>query len=121
MAQSAGDPAARVPLVVQPFFIGGLGHGRRLADLAVRSRLPTVSSQMRFADEGGLISYGPDVLDMTRRAAYFVDKILMGAKPADLPVERPTKFVLVVNLKTAKQLGLTIPPSILFRATEVIK
>ncbi len=108
-------------LVVQPFFIGGLGHGRRLADLAVRSRLPTVSSQMRFADEGGLISYGPDVLDMTRRAAYFVDKILMGAKPADLPVERPTKFVLVVNLKTAKQLGITIPPNVLYQATKVIK
>jgi putative ABC transport system substrate-binding protein len=75
----------------------------------------------QFADEGGLISYGPDVLEPTRRAAVFVDKILKGAKPADLPVEQPTKFEFVVNLKTAKQIGLTIPPNVLARADRVIR
>ena len=75
----------------------------------------------RFALQGGLIAFGPDVAEMFRRAAYFVDRILKGANPAEIPVERPTKFKLVVNLKTAKALGITVPPSILLRATEVIE
>ena len=108
-------------VIVQPFFVGGLGHGRRLSELAIRNRLPTVSDLSRFPDEGGLMSYGPDLIDHTRRAAVYVDKILKGAKPADLPVEQPTKFELVINLKTAKQIGLTIPPSVLARANRVIR
>lgn len=108
-------------LVVQPFFIGALGHGRLIANLAARNRLPTISGLTQFADEGGLLSYGPEILDMTRRAAYFVDKILKGVKPADLPVEQPTKFDLVINLKTAKQIELTIPPHVLARADKVIR
>ena len=108
-------------LVVQPFFVGALGQGKRIAHLAARHRLPCISGLAQFADEGGLLSYGPDVLEPTRRAAVYVDKILKGAKPADLPVEQPTKFELVINLKTAKQIGLTIPPNVLARAQRVIK
>jgi putative ABC transport system substrate-binding protein len=108
-------------LVVQPLFVGSLGQGRRIADLAVQNRLPTVSDLGTFADAGGLISYGPDVVALYRRAATYVDKILKGTKPADLPVEQPTKFEFVINLKTAKALNLTIPQSVLFRADRVIK
>lgn len=108
-------------LIVQPFLVGGLGHGRQIADLAIENRLPAISDQSRFANEGGLISYGPDVVDLTRRAARYVDRILKGANPATLPVEQPRKFELVVNLDTAKQLGITIPPSILYRADRVIQ
>ena len=96
-------------------------YRRRLADLAARNRLPTVISGKAFVKAGGLISYGPDFVDLARRAATYVDKILRGAKPAELPVEQPTKFELVINLKTAKALGLTIPPSLLARADEVIQ
>jgi putative tryptophan/tyrosine transport system substrate-binding protein len=108
-------------LVVQPLFVGSLGQGRRIADLAVQNRLPTVSDLGTFADAGGLISYGPDVVALYRRAATYVDKILKDTKPADLPIEQPTKFEFVINLKTAKQIGLTIPQSVLFRADRVIK
>jgi len=108
-------------VVVQPFFIGGLGEGRRIADVAAKNRLPTVSDLSQFANEGGGMSYGPDLIDHTRRAAVFVDKILSGRKPADLPVEQPTKFELVINLKTAKQIGLAIPPNVLARADRVIR
>jgi putative ABC transport system substrate-binding protein len=108
-------------LVVQPFFIGALGYGPRIAGLAARSRLPSVSDLAQFANEGGLMSYGPDVLHPTRRAAIYVDKILKGTKPADLPVEQPMKFEFVINLKTAKQIGLTIPPNVLARADRVIR
>jgi putative ABC transport system substrate-binding protein len=87
----------------------------------VRNRLPTVSDLGTFADAGDLISYGPDVVALYRRAATYVDKILKGTKPADLPVEQPTKFEFVINLKTAKALNLTIPQSVLFRADRVIK
>jgi putative ABC transport system substrate-binding protein len=97
-----------------------LDHRTQIADLAARRRLPTVSVLIDHAEAGGLIAYGPSVSDMFRRAATYADKILKGAKPADLPVEQPTKFELVINLKTAKALGLTIPPSLLARADQVI-
>ena len=96
-------------------------HRRRIADLAVKSRLPAMYGNRPHVEAGGLMSYGANVADMFRRAATYVDKILKGAKPADLPVEQPTRFELVVNLKTAKALGLTIPRSILVRADQVIQ
>jgi len=94
---------------------------KRIADLAAKSRLPSILHISEFADAGGLVSYGPDRSDLFRRAATYVDKILKGTKPADLPVEQPMKFELVINLKTAKQIGLTIPQSVLYRADKVIK
>ena len=106
-------------LVIEDLVISS--HRTRILDLAVKSRLPTASYYREFAEAGGLLSYGPNLPDLFRRAAYYVDKILKGAKPADLPVEQPTKFELVINLKTAKQIGLTIPQSVLYRADRVIK
>jgi len=93
----------------------------RIVELAAKRRLPTMFTQRPPVNAGGLVSYGPSYADLFRRAATFVDKILKGAKPADLPVEQPTKFELVINLKTAKALGLTIPQSLLLRADEVIQ
>ena len=98
-----------------------LPHARRVAEQAAASRLPAMYLIKPYVEAGGLISYNADIIDMWRRAAVFVDKILKGAKPADLPVEQANKFELVINLKTAKALGLTIPPSLLARADEVIQ
>jgi putative tryptophan/tyrosine transport system substrate-binding protein len=108
-------------LIVQPLFISNLGQAQRIADLALKNRLPTVSDGGGFAEVGGLLFYGPDQKPMFQRTATFVDKILKGAKPADLPVEQPTKFEFIINLKTANALNLTIPQSVLFRADKVIK
>ncbi len=94
---------------------------RRIVALAAKHRLPSMAGGREFVEVGGLMAYGPSVNDLVRRAATFVDKILKGAKPADLPVEQPTKFELVINLKTAKALGLTVPQSVLLRADEVIQ
>jgi putative tryptophan/tyrosine transport system substrate-binding protein len=96
-------------------------NGKRIASFALKSRLPSMYQGREAVDAGGLMSYGADVADSYRRAATYVDKVLKGAKPADLPVEQPTKFELVINLKTAKQIGLTIPQSLLYRADKVIK
>ena len=94
---------------------------KRIVGFALKSRLPSMCANREFVDAGGLMSYGADLADSYRRVAYYVDRILKGAKPADLPVERPTKFELVINLKTAKQIGVTIPQSVLYRADKVIK
>jgi putative ABC transport system substrate-binding protein len=94
---------------------------RLLAELALKHRLPTMFGPRENVVAGGLMSYAPDYLDLTRRAAVYIDKILKGAKPADLPVEQASKYQLVMNLKTAKALGLTIPPSLLARADEIIE
>ena len=94
---------------------------KRIAGFALKSRLPSMYGRKETVDAGGLMSYGADLADSYRRVAYYVDRILKGAKPADLPVEQPTKFELVINLKTAKQIGLTIPQSVLYRADRVIK
>jgi putative ABC transport system substrate-binding protein len=96
-------------------------YQKRIADLAVKHRLPSIYVRREFVESGGLMSYGPDRTEPYRRVAAMVDKILKGAKPADLPVEQPTKFELLINLKTAKALGLTIPPVVLMRAEKVIK
>ncbi len=93
----------------------------RVVELTAKRGLPTIYAQSRFVDAGGLMSYGVKVSDLFRRAATYVDKILKGAKPGDLPVEQPTKLELIINLKTAKKLGLTIPPEVLYQATKVIK
>ena len=97
------------------------GHRAHIATLAIKTRLPAIYSSSPFTLDGGLMSYGADSLDQFRRMAYYVDKILKGAKPADLPVEQPKKFELVINLKTTQQMGLTIPPNVLARADRVIK
>jgi putative ABC transport system substrate-binding protein len=96
-------------------------HFKRVAELTLKYRLPAISTSVSWVDAGGLMSYGQDSSIGYRRAATYVDKILRGAKPADLPVEAPTKFELGINLKAAKQIGLTIPPNVLARADKVIK
>jgi len=106
-------------VLADPALMDGL-HGR-IVVLAARNRLPAMYDWRAYVDAGGLISYGVNLVERSRRAAVYVDKLLKGAKPADLPVEQPTKFELVINLKTAKALGLTIPPSILLQADEVLQ
>jgi putative ABC transport system substrate-binding protein len=108
-------------LIIQPLFISALGQGPRVAELAIKNRLSTISDSAGFAEAGGLMSYGPDNLALMERTATLVDKVLKGRKPADLPVEQPMKFDFVINLQTAKKIGLNIPQSVLFRATKVIK
>jgi putative ABC transport system substrate-binding protein len=98
-----------------------LAHRKEIAEFAAKRRLASLGGWSEFADAGGLMTYGPNLTNSFRRVAFYVDKILRGAKPADLPVEQPTKFELVINLKTAKQIGLTIPPNVLARADKVIK
>jgi putative ABC transport system substrate-binding protein len=99
----------------------GSGHQTKIAELAVKSRLPTLHQGQSYVADGGLMSYGVNLPDLHRRSATYVHKILKGAKPADLPVEQPIKFELVINLRTAKQIGLTIPPNVLARADKVMK
>jgi putative tryptophan/tyrosine transport system substrate-binding protein len=94
---------------------------KRTTGFGLKSRLPSMYGNREAVDAGGLMSYGADLADSYRRVAYYVDRILKGAKPADLPVEQPTKFELVINLKTAKQIGVTIPPDVLARATKIIR
>jgi len=96
-------------------------YPKRIADLAIKYRLPSMHEGRQLVEAGGLMSYSSSDTESFRRAATYVDKILKGAKPADLPVEQPTKFEFVINLKTAKQIGLTIPPNVLARADKVIK
>lgn len=115
----AAMPAAKVHGVIVNLSLRQ--HNRKIIDAALRSRLPTMSSQRDFVVMGGLLAYGPQYPDLFRRAASHVDKIVKGAKPADLPIEQPTKFELLVNLRTAKMLGLSIPLSLLARADEVIQ
>ena len=122
VAFSAMVRARAGAVVVQPLLTGSaLGQGRKVAELAARNRLPAVSDGIRFPEAGGLMSYGADRSEMWRRAATFVDKILKGRKPADLPVEQPMKFEFIINLKTAKQIGVTIPQWTLMRADKVIQ
>jgi putative ABC transport system substrate-binding protein len=112
---------ARVGAVIVVVTAMFVQQRKRLVELAAKSRLPAVYGSSESVDAGGLISYGPNLADPFRRAATYVDKILKGAKPGDLPIEQPTKFELVINLKTAKALGLTLPPSLLQRADQVIE
>ena len=116
--EAARTRAGALVIMPNPVFVTNL---RRIADFAARNRLPSIFHLREFANDGGLVSYGVDRSDLFRRAATYVDKILKGANPADLPIEQPTKFELVINLRTAKALGLNVPPSLLARADEVIE
>ena len=117
-ATMAREGAGALLVLADSFF---LTHRVQLADLAAKNRLPAMYANRQNVEDGGLMSYAPDVPYMWRRLAHYVDKILKGAKPADLPIEQPTKFEFVINLKAAKQIGLTIPPNVLARADKVIK
>jgi putative tryptophan/tyrosine transport system substrate-binding protein len=96
-------------------------HRKQLVDLAVKSRIPAIYDRAEFVEDGGLMTYSASLTDLFRRAATYVDKILKGVKPADLPVEQPKQFEFIINLKAAKQIGLTIPPNVLARADRVIR
>ncbi|HEU4637826.1 MAG TPA: ABC transporter substrate-binding protein, partial [Candidatus Binatia bacterium] len=116
---AARQEKAGAVLISQGAFFGT--HRVHIAELGVKYRIPTIAGEADYAESGGLMFYGQNIPNTWRRAAAYVDKILKGTKPADLPVERPTKFELIINLKTAKQIGLTIPPNVLARADRVIK
>jgi putative ABC transport system substrate-binding protein len=118
LVEAAKRRAAAIAMMPNPVFVTNL---KRIADFAAQNSLPSMFHLREFADAGGLLSYGVDRSDLFRRAASYVDKILKGAKPADLPIEQPTKFELVVNLKTAEALGLTVPATLLATADEVIE
>jgi putative ABC transport system substrate-binding protein len=107
-----------IMMITSPRFFA---ERKRIVELGTKYRLPAIYSQKEFVDQGGLMSYGADYNDLFRRSAHYVDKILKGAKPADLPVQQATKFEFVINLKAAKQIGLTVPPEVLARANKVIK
>jgi ABC-type uncharacterized transport system substrate-binding protein len=111
----------QVGAIMMPFGRRFFVERKRIGELAVKYRLPAIYPQKEYVDEGGLMFYGEDFTDQYRRAAVYVDKILKGAKPADLPVQQATKFEFVINLKAAKQIGLTVPPEVLARANRVIK
>ena len=117
--RAASKGRAEAVLVLQSPIL--VSQRAQIADLALKNRFPAISPRREFVEDGGLLSYGVSISDLDRRAATYVDKILKGVKPADLPVEQPTKFEFVVNLKTAKQIGLTIPPNVLARADKVIR
>jgi putative tryptophan/tyrosine transport system substrate-binding protein len=117
--QSAEKGRVRALIVVRSSLFSG--YRKRIVDLAIRHRLPSINEVNENVEAGGLMSYSMNTADSYRRAAFYVDRILKGAKPADLPVEQPSKFELVINLKTAKQIGLTIPPHVLARADKVIR
>jgi len=117
--RAASKEGAQAILMLENAVFGS--HRSQITELAMKSRLPAMYFEARYVEAGGLISYATSFTELSRRAATYVDKILKGAKPADLPVEQPTKFELVINLKAAKQIGLTIPPNVLARADKVIK
>jgi len=117
--QEATKARAEAVLVLQSAVVNA--HRKQIADLATKNRMPAIYNVAEFMDAGGLMIYGVSFIDLHRRAATYVDKILKGAKPGELPIEQPTKFELVINLKTAKQIGLTIPPNVLARADRVIR
>jgi putative ABC transport system substrate-binding protein len=117
-AATPKKPVDAVLVVISPFVTL---HSKRIVDLALKHRLPGMYPTRQFVEESGLMAYGPLISDLYYRAATYIDKILKGAKPADLPIEQPTKFELIINLKTAKQIGLTIPPNVLARADRVIR
>jgi putative ABC transport system substrate-binding protein len=116
-AMSKERPEAFLALMDVPL----RAHQKRILDFLAQNRVPAIFESKDWVEAGGLISYGPDGTDVTRRAVAQLDKILKGAKPSEIPVEQPTKFEMVVNLKTAKQIGLTIPPNVLARANKVIR
>jgi len=117
--RAASKGRAEAVLILGNFILNS--HRAQIAELAVKSRLPAIYNAVEWVEAGGLVSYGTSIPDLFRRAATFVDKILKGAKPADLPVEQPMKFEFIVNLNAAKQIGLTIPPNVLVRADKVIR
>jgi putative ABC transport system substrate-binding protein len=118
LAAIVAERGGAVLVATSPMF---LGNRRPLADLALRHRLPTMFAFREYVEAGGLVAYGPNYADLFQRAAGYVDRILKGAKPATLPIEQPTKFELIISMKTAKALGLTIPPAVFARADEVIE
>ena len=117
--RAASKGRADAVLALSSFVI--ISQRTQIADLAIKSRLPAIYPWPEFVQDGGLMTYGANSADLFRRAATYVDKILKGAKPADLPVEQPKKFEFIINLKAAKQIGLTIPPNVLARADRIIR